>query len=457
VSAMGWAGTLIIVSRLSVRDWGRFSFTFAFLGLLNVFTGITNPRIVLRALEDDDGTLVGTYVLLRLAVGVFAYAVAVGFVALAGYPTVVLYATLVAGLALIIGNVSYGYDVLFQFWMKLPQVALAGALGQAIQLGLIVVLALTHSSLVIFTVPAVACEVVALLWKLYRLPPRPRLRYHVVWRRWLELAKFSLPLAIGDALGILYYNLDMVMLSKLGTFRSVAIYSVAYKFAGVLLIVPQAVGTAIFPIAVRYWPREPARFRALIRQAARLYLAIAAAVTVEFVIFAPQAISLLYGHRYAVGTEAARLVVASECLGFFTSLAIMTLVAANRNVFYPLAALVGLFVNFGLNLWLIPALAYVGSAWATIVTETLVAVSLWVPVSRVTSARFIEPSGVAKVATCAVVMGGVALGLQSLVPWFVAAAVAAGIYVLAVILMRVGGERDLHSLVSLEQSSAVTD
>jgi O-antigen/teichoic acid export membrane protein len=453
VAAMGWVGTLIIVHRLSERDWGRFSFVFAFLATLSIFTGVTSPRVVFRGLEEDDGSLVGTYVLLRLVIGVFAYAVALTFVSVGGYPPIVLSATAVAGLALIVRNFAYGFDVMFQFWRRLPQVALAAALGQAVQLGLIIGLALTHSSLVAFTVPAVASEIVALLWKLHRLPSRPQVRYRLLWNRALELVKYSIPLAIGDAFGIMYYSLDTVMLSKLDTFRSVGVYAVACKFAGVILIVPQAVGATLYPIAIRYWPDEPERFRAVIGQAARLYLVIGAAVTLEFAVFAPKAISLLYGGRYAVGADATRLVVASECIAFFTSLAIMTLVSVNRNGFYPLVALGGLLLNFGLNLWLIPTMSYLGSAWATLVTELLVATTLWIASTRVSSARLVEPRTMAKVAVSVAAAALVAVAVGSVAPWFVAAVIAGGVYLAALAVTRVAGTHGLRSLISFEGHS----
>ncbi len=447
---MGWLGSLIIIHNLSVRDWGRYSFVFAFLATLSIFTAVTSPRVVFRGLQDDDGTLVGTYVLLRLCIGLFAYAFALAFISLGNYPAVVLYVTAVAGLAMIVRTVSYGYEILFQFRLKLPQVAIAAALGQAVQLCLIIVLALTRNSLVAFAAPAVACEVVTLLWQLYRLPRKPRIHYRIAWGRAYELLKVSIPLAIGDALGILYYNVDMVMLSKLDTFHSVGVYSVAYKFAGVILIVPQAVGATLYPIAIRYWPEQTDKFRTVIRQAARLYLVLGALITIEFVVFAPNAISLLYGHRYAVGAGAARLVVASECLGFFTSLATMTLVSVNQNRFYPLATLAGLVVNVVLNLILIPRLSYVGSAWATIVTEALVALALWIPVTRVTSARFVELPVVAKILVCAGASAATAVALAAVLPWLLAAAIAAGVYIAATALTRVGGRGGLRSLIAFE-------
>ena len=62
----------------------------------------------------------------------------------------------------------------------------------------------------------------------------------------------------------------------------------------------------------------------------------------------------------------------ARALHFFTLLAFTTLVAVKRNRLYPIAMLLGVVVNIGLNLILIPEYGYMGSGWATVVTEVLV-------------------------------------------------------------------------------------
>ena len=455
VATMGWFGTLLIVHHLSVANWGRFSFVFGLLGLMSVVTNMANPRIVFRQLANDDGRVAGTYVLLRLTLGLFAYVVALSFVIVGHYPPVVLRATAIAGMAVVLGNSSSGYDVIFQFRLELSKIAVAAALGQAAQLGLTIALALMHSSLVIFTIPAVLCEVVALAWKLYSLPKHPALHYGFMWSQWLELIKLSIPLALGNALATVYYSLDTVMLSKMQTFRAVAIYGISYKFAGIVAIVGTATVPALFPILVKYWPEEAQRFRAVIVRTVRLLLVIGVLVTLEFTIFAAKAIGLLYGHHYTVGANAARLVVASECVGFFVGLAVATLISMNRNVIYPLATLVGLVLNVGLNLWVIPRWSYMGAAWATLVTEIAVLLSLWVPMTRAAGSHLVEVGAVAKVLLCGAAAVAAALGVWRVVPWPAAAVVGAGVYVLFLAVMRVGGRGGLRSLVDLDEKEVI--
>lgn len=450
VAAMGWAGTLLIVRHLSLADWGKFSFVFGLLGMMAVITNMANPRVIFGQLARDDGSLAGSYVLLRLALGLLAYVVALSFETVGHYPTVVLRATLIAGLVVVIANCSSGYDVIFQYRMQLSKVAVASVLGQAAQLGLTIVLALVHSSLVIFTVPAVLCEVVASAWRLYRLPKHPALHYTFNWRHWMELIKLSIPLALGGALTVMYYSLDTVMLSKMQTFAAVGIYGIAYKFAGIVAVVGTGLSRALLPVLVRYWPEEAEHFRAVLRRTTRLLLVLGALITFEFMIFATNAIGLLYGHHYVVGAGAARLVVASECVGFFETLAVTTLISVNRNKFFVVAALAGLLVNLGVNLLVIPRWSYMGAAWATLLTEVVVLVVMWVPLARAVGSNCFEIGVIARVLFSSGIAVGAAVGIGKVGPWPAAAAIGAAVYVLALVVTQVGGRgRALESLRSL--------
>ena len=82
-------------------------------------------------------------------------------------------------------------------------------------------------------------------------------------------------------------------------------------------------------------------------------------------------------------TDAARLLVVGQGLHFFTLLAFSTLVAVGRNRLYPIAMLVGVVLNVGLNVILIPQYSYMGSGWATVVTELIVLMVLAYGVYRI--------------------------------------------------------------------------
>ena len=108
----------------------------------------------------------------------------------------------------------------------------------------------------------------------------------------------------------------------------------------------------------------------------------------------------------------ARASTSSRCFAF------TTLVAVSRNRLYPIAMLLGVVVNVGLNLVLIPRTRTSGSGWATVVTESLVLVVLGVGVLRIPGAAAAPVGRDRQDRRCRGVSAGVAAGCSSVAcPW----------------------------------------
>ena len=449
VALLGWLGTLLIVRTLSVDEFGQFTFVFGLLGLVATVTELGIGRLAVTGIldEDDPGSFAGTYVLLRVALGLLGYAVAVGVVVAAGYPGGVVTATAVAALVLVIATPSHAYVAVFQAYDRLRLMAPAAVVGQLGQVGLTAAIAASGGSVLRFTLPAVACEVVIFCWHRRLAHRLLRLRYRVRWRAWWALVREAVPLAIGGALATVYYRIDSVMLSKLDTFSSVGIYGVAYKFVDIAHFVPSAMMLATLPVLVRAWPDQRRQFADGFRRAFTVLLLVGALVVVEFLLFAEPLIEALYGQPYVPAAGAARLVVAAECLAFFGALAFTTLVAVGRHRIYPLVTMAGVVVNIGLNLWLIPARSFRGAAMATLATEVVVVAALWAVLLRHADLR---PSGLGpalRALPCAVVAALVGAGLAEVVPWPLAAAATAAAFVAGAAWSGAAGRDGLRALV----------
>lgn len=453
VAALGWAGTVLIVRTLTPSDWGRFAFIFSFLGLISVITDLGVGRVILAGLLDpatDREHLAGAYVTLRLTMGLIGYVIAVGFVSLAGYPTKVIFGTMVAGLVLVLATPSHGFTAVFQAGKRLRSVAVAETAGQFSQLGLTVAIVTAGGTLVWLTAPAVAFEVVALVYKLRHLPEGIRPRYRVDWPLWKRLLREAVPLAVGTILGSAFNRIDVVMLSRLDTFTATGIYSIAYKFADVVQFVAIALTTAALPALVSARPAQPVTFHRTFSKTFLLSFVAGALIIAEFVLFARPVITALYGHRYGVGANATKLVVVGEVAHFFSALAFVTLIAAGRNRLYPIVALGGLALNVGLNLWLIPAHSFGGAAIATLVTEAAVAGVLLTLTLRVEGTRPLPLAAAARGLIAMVVAVAVGAGVHRIAAWPLAAGATAAAFLAACHLVRVSGAGGLPALFRME-------
>lgn len=448
IAILGWIGTVLIVRTLSVDNYGRFTLIFSVLGLLTIVTDMGIGRIALSGLIEngpDRPRFAGSYILLRCLMGIVGYGVALGFVA-ALYPPDVVQATAVAGIVVVLATPVSAYMTVHQAYRRMRGVAVAQAVSRVAQLGLTAAIAAAGGSLLLFTIPAVLAEIVALAWiapaahRLITFHYRPRLR------TWWELLREAAPLAAGSALATLYYRVDSIMLSVLDSFTAVGVYGVAYKFVDLAHFLPTAVASALLPLLVAAWPQHPSAFRFTLRRGATVLVLAAGLICVEFILFAEPLIRALYGDLYAEAALAARIVVLSQCLAFVTALALIALIAVGRHRRYPLIALVGLVLNVGLNVILIPQYSYLGAAITTLATEIVVMVWMCLEARRVDGLRPLPRPPLLRAAMVLAISAVAGVGLAAVLPWPVAAFLVAAIFVVGVVVLRAAGPGGLGAL-----------
>ena len=452
VAALGWIGTVIIANQLTAGDFGRFSTIVSILAIVGFVADLKLSRIVLRDVLDADekrcGEVVGSYIGLRIVIGVVSYVVAMAWLLLFGYEREIVEGGAVMGLNLIILSAAFGLILLFEARLWLRDVAVSQVLGQVVQFAMTIVVAvLSIASILWFTWAAVANAVVLIGWLMFatRHVTHVRIGFHPPqWWHWLKEAA---PLALGSALDTIYFRIDVVMLGLLDTYTAVGIYSAGYKFSDLIGSVPLAVVTPALTMMVAAWPHDPAAFRRTFRHTLIILTVAAVGACVGFVVFAQPLISLVFNDaKYGEATDPARLLVVGQGLHFFTLLAFTTLVAVGRNRLYPLAMLAGVVVNVGLNLVLIPELSAEGAGWATVITEVIVLALLGWGVARIPG---IVPLPWVPLAKCAVagvaaaIVGVVALGR---VPWPVGGLLCGLTYLAIVHFGRVDGPGGLRAL-----------
>lgn len=437
VAGLAWLGTLLIIKHLTVAEFGRYSIIFSLLGIVGFIADLRLSRIVLEEVisADEAGAaeIVGSYTGLRLVIGVVSYGVAiavVGIGAAAGYYTRdVVLGTALGGLNLVILSVAFGLILLFEARLWLKDVAIANILGQVAALVMIVGLTIAGVGSILWYVAATVLNAVVLIsWILFTTRKGVSIRLRFQPSRWGHWLKEAAPLALGAALDTIYFRIDVLMLSILATDRAAGIYNVGYKFSDLVGAIPLAVVTPALTLMVLAWPADLARFRLVFRHAYGILLVAAVGACVGFVVYAEPLIVLATKEEYRVAADSARLLVIGQGIHFFTLFAFTTLVAVKRHKLYPVAMLLGVVINVGLNLILIPEQSYLGAGWATVITEVLVLIALGIGVARIPGLRPFPGGTTVKTLLAGTVTGLVGWAAYDRIPWPVGLGLMAVVY-----------------------------
>jgi O-antigen/teichoic acid export membrane protein len=450
VAGFGWLGTVLMVRHLTDSQWGELSFVLSLLSLVGFVSDLKLSRIVLAeviASEEGAGDVVGSYVGLRSVIGLVSYAVALAWVIVGDYSSHVVLVTAIAGLNLVILSAGWGIGLLFEARLWLRSIAWGIFLGQALQFTITVAaIVLGHASVAAFAWATVANSAFFVAFLLAAGRHGGRLRVRVQPAKWGVWLKEAAPLALGSALDTVYFRLDIVMLSLLGTFTAVGVYSVGYKFSDLIGAIPAAVITPAAALLISHWGSGDDSFHRTVKQAYLILCVAAVGAGVGFFMAADRLVPLLYTERFADATTSARLLVVGQAIHFSTMLWFIVLVAANRRRLYPVTMLLGVVLNIGLNLFLIPRYSYNGAGWATVITELVVSGVLAFGALRIDGVRPLPLGATAKVLFAAAVMATIAAVGRQVVPWWVALILGGFTYFALLHLMNIDGPGGLRAL-----------
>lgn len=432
-AVLGWACAVLIARSLSLEDFGQFTLIFTVLGMMAVVTDLGIGRLAVRGMLDDapggPEAFAGSYLVLRTLLGVLGYVVAMAVVLLGGYPSDLLWATALAGVIVVLATPSAALDVVFQARHRVGVVGVMGTAGMLAQVALTAAIAAGGGTLLLFTIPAVVYQLVVLAWKLPAARRMVALRPRIDLPQWREMLREAVPLSFGFGLATVYVKVDAVLLSQIAGFEAVGIYGVSYKFIDVVHFAATAVTLPLIPLLVTAWSTDMAAFRDAARRGALLLGLLGGLALTGLLPFIGEATGLLYGEHFAVGADTTRVLAVAEMFAFGTTLAVSCLISAGRNRSYPLVMLVGLALNVGLNLLLIPQWSYLGAGIATLVTNALLLGALWWLMMRIPGVR---PLGLRRLLAVPMALaGGLAAGvaLDLVAPWPLAGVVAGLVYV----------------------------
>jgi O-antigen/teichoic acid export membrane protein len=452
-NAVSWLGTLLVVRALSQADWGAYTLIIGLTSILDVLVNFQLSRLIVVELvrgDRDAGETMGSFLTLRLGLATAGYGIALVIAAVGPYPSSLLPAMAVGGLNLVFGSLLDGLLIHEQTRLRLRPFAALLVVSRIVFFGLVValfvvgdtrLLAYVLATLVGTVLPFVGLAVVVRR----TLPLRPAIEPS----RWWAWLADSLPIALGFAIGTLYFRIDVVLLSLLDSVRSVGLYGVGYKIGDLLDSVSTGLFGTAFVLFVRGWPTHAALFWKNWRGAFALSTIIAVGAATGFSVFAHPAVVTLFGSDYAPATGAARVVVIGCALHFFTALLVTTLVVVGRTRAFIRAGLLGLAANVVINLAVIPRYSYSGAAWVTLATEGLVVAVLARAVSQIPG--FSPPPRRALVSSLlagvALVVIGLALG--TFLPWAAAAAFAAVAFCIVLHAVGVDGRGGLRVVPQL--------
>ena len=169
----------------------------------------------------------------------------------------------------------------------------------------------------------------------------------------------------------IYTSLDTVMLGFISGDKEVGLYTVAVKIKGLLLSVVNAVSAVLLPrLSFYISENKKDEFNRLLKKSISVILMMSLPLTIYFIIVAKDCIYILGGKDYIGATLCMQIIMPILLISSLSNITgNQILIPMGKDVLFMKAVVLGAITDIVLNVFMMPRLASIGAAIATLVAE----------------------------------------------------------------------------------------
>ena len=235
------------------------------------------------------------------------------------------------------------------------------------------------ASLILFLYSFILC-----LWKL-TIPS-----FKIDWTFWKQTISESIPFWLNSVFIIIYFKIDMVMLSIINGDVVVGWYAASYRLIDALSVLPAVFMSVMFPIFSKFHISSKDFLEFSFKKSFKLLVIIAIPIGIGTTILAEKIILLIYNAQYIPSVIALQILIWASVLSFINYTPSTYLSSTNKQRTLMIFTFLGAFLNIILNYILIPLFSYKGAAVATVFTELFVGLLIFYSLHKVQNLSFIS-------------------------------------------------------------------
>lgn len=383
---LGFFTTIYTARYLGVQGFGILSLALSITGIFGVFTDLGLGTLTTREVSRNKSKAnkyIGNTAVMKVFLAFLTFGLISLTVYILGYPQTVKNVVYIITLSVIFSAFTGIFNSIFQAFEKMEYMSLNIILNAVLMFtGVLTVIYYGLGIIALSAVYFISSGIILILtfliysWKFFL--PKIHLNLNF-WKPTLKEASFF---GISSILIVIYFYIDSVMLSVMVGNSAVGIYNAAYKLIFVLLFIPNVFVTSIFPVMSQHFESSKNLLKLEYEKSVKYLFAIAMFIFVYGFVFADKIIVIIYGTSYTAAITALQTLIFVVPLIFITSLFGNILGAINRQRIITIVAVINVLLNVTLNLILIQKFSYIGASAATVATECLGFILMFVYISR---------------------------------------------------------------------------
>lgn len=374
--------TIYLARYLGAEGYGIISFALAFSGIFSIIADLGLNTLIVREVSRNK-SLANKYLinvfLIKLVLALISFFLVILVVNVLRYPITTIFVVYFISLSLIITSIYGVFYSIFQSFEKMEYQSFGLILSSIIifvgvMIGVKIGFGVINFSIIFFISSLITLIYTFLIciWKFFI----PKQDYSAKFLK--EMFKEALPFGITGISVMLYINIDSVLLSIFQNNEVVGFYSAAYRLVLFLVIIPNTINIAIFPLMSKYHINSKSSLRNVNEKYFKLMLVVGIPLGVSITLLADKIILFIYGIGYINSIIALQILIWTIVFTFASAASTKLLEATNRQLILTKISIISVIINIILNLLLIPTYNYVGASIATVATEIFLVVCILV-------------------------------------------------------------------------------
>ena len=361
---------------LRAEGFGILSFTLAFAGIFGIFTDLGLCPLTVREVARNkslSGKYLGNTTVIKIFLVIVTF-VLMGIIIYAlDFPKQTIKMIYIIFLSVILNSFYRMFYSIFQAYEKVEYKSIGEIVNSFLKFAAVLFAISQRFNIIGFAYIYLIASTVILgysfgiyLWKF--IPPKIEVNFNL----WKFTIKEALPFGFSSIFVTIYFMIDSVMLSIMKSNEIVGWYNAAYRLVIILIFIPTAYMTSIFPVMSNLFKLSEKSLRFSYERSIKYMLIISVPIAIGTTFLSDRIISLIYGAEYMPSIIALQILIWTIIFIFVDSVSGNLLESINRQLSVAKVTGIGAFVNIVLNFLLIPKFSYIGASIATITTELIV-------------------------------------------------------------------------------------
>lgn len=363
---------------LGVEDFGKYNFITAYFSVFIVIGVFGLDPVVLKEIARDKSMkdkIMSNVLIIRTLTALAAIFLAINAIKVMNYSEDIVFYVILTSSIMIFQSLSYLYESLFQAYLEMQYYTITLIAYKLVFAVLVFVVIFTNGKLIHIVLVTIFSEFLRTVIDFHyskKFLAYDRLNLSINLKLWKYLIKEALPFVISAAFFIIYYRIDVLMLSSMKGDSSVGFYSAAYRLTDPFLFLPTALSSTLMAVMSKQYIGEENKLKRTYTTGIRYIFILMIPIAMGISALSEKIVLLLYDTDYLGSAVALRILIWSLLFSSLNTIQSSVLISTDKQKANSLVIGIGCIVNVFLNFMLIPKYDYIGASIATLISVVIV-------------------------------------------------------------------------------------